>query len=183
MKFEIHTESTAPEYAQKLLSNSRAAFGAIPNLHGVMAEAPALLKAYQELGKIFSQTSLTAAEQQVVMLATSYANKCDYCVAAHTIIAGMHKVPADVVQSIRNGVEIAEPKLEALRRFTSKLVATRGWPGDEELERFVQAGYTRANVLEVVLGVGFKTLSNYTNHLAQTPLDAAFAAAAWSPAA
>lgn len=183
MKFEIHTESTAPEKAQKLLSNSRAAFGAIPNLHGVMAEAPALLNAYQELGNIFTQTSLTPTEQQVVLLSISFANKCEYCVGAHTVIAGMHKVPTDVVQSIRNGEEIAEPKLEALHRFTVKVVNSRGWPGDEELARFVRAGYTRANILEVVLGVGFKTLSNYTNHLAQTPLDAAFAAAAWSPAA
>jgi AhpD family alkylhydroperoxidase len=104
MKFDIHTESSAPEKSQKLLSNSLAAYGAIPNLHGAMAEAPALLKGYQELTTIFSQSSLTAAEQQVVILATSYENNCDYCVAAHSIIAAMQKVPADVVQSLRDGV-------------------------------------------------------------------------------
>ncbi len=183
MKFDIHTQSSAPEQSHQLLSNSVAAFGAIPNLHGIMAEAPALLKAYQELAALFSQTSLTVAEQNVLMLAVSYENNCDYCVAAHTIIAAMRKVPEDVVQAIRNGTEIADPRLEALRRFTIKLVATRGWPGDEELARFIQAGYTRANVLEVILGVGFKTLSNYTNHIAATPVDASFAKAAWSRAA
>ena len=71
MKFDIHTESSAPEKAHQLLSNSVAAFGAIPNLHGIMAEAPALLKAYQELAAIFSQTSLTVAEQNVVRSRTA----------------------------------------------------------------------------------------------------------------
>jgi alkylhydroperoxidase family enzyme len=88
-----------------------------------------------------------------------------------------------VVQAIRNGRPIADKKLEALRRFTAAVVTSRGWPSDADTGAFLNAGYGRQQVLEVVLGVGIKTLSNYTNHIADTPLDQAFATAAWSKAA
>jgi AhpD family alkylhydroperoxidase len=148
-----------------------------------MAEAPALLKAYRSLSALFEETSLSPAERQVVLLTTSYENDCDYCIAAHSVIAAMQKVPDDVVQAIRDGKPITDRKLEALRRFTAALVTSRGWPSDAESERFLNAGYGKQQVLEVVLGVGIKTLSNYTNHIADTPLDQAFAKAAWSKAA
>jgi uncharacterized peroxidase-related enzyme len=180
MHFDIHTETSAPRQSHGLLAASRAAYGAIPNLHGVMAEAPALLEAYQELTRIFSASSLSPAEQQVVILAASYENNCAYCVAAHTAIASMAKVPRNVVEALRAGTAIADPKLQALRAFTARVVASRGWPTEAELQAFTGAGFTRANVLEVVLGVGLKTLSNYANHIAETPLDPVFARFAWS---
>jgi uncharacterized peroxidase-related enzyme len=180
MKLTVHSETTAPDASKPILEGVRKAYGFLPNMLGTMAEAPALLKGYQTLGKIFQESSLSAAEQQVVILTTSYENACTYCVAAHTVIAAMSKVPSDVVQAIRAGNPIADPKLEALRQLASEIVTTRGWPRQETLRRFLAAGYTQANVLEVVLGVGLKTLSNYTNHLAATPLDGAFASAAWT---
>lgn len=180
MKLVVHSETTAPEASKPLLDGVKKSLGFVPNMLGTMAEAPALLKGYQTLGKIFQESSLTPVEQQVVMLATSYENACTYCVAAHTVIAGMTKVPNDVVQAIRAGTPLADPKLEILRLLASEIVTSRGWPRQETLRRFLAAGYTQANVLEVVLGVGLKTLSNYTNHLAGTPLDTAFASAAWS---
>ncbi|MCA1732265.1 MAG: hypothetical protein LC732_01525 [Acidobacteria bacterium] len=104
--------------------------------------------------------------------------------AAHTAIAGMQKVPGDVVQAIREGNPIADPKLEALRRLTTAVVAKRGRPEAEELGRFYAAGYGKRQLLEVIVGVGMKTVSNYVNHVADTPLDAAFEQAAWTrPAA
>jgi alkylhydroperoxidase family enzyme len=92
-------------------------------------------------------------------------------------------VPDHVVQAIRAGRPIVDYKLEALRRFTAAVVTMRGWPSEADTRGFLDAGYTRAQILEVVLGVGMKTLSNYTNHIADTPLDHAFAKAAWSKAA
>ena len=92
----------------------------------------------------------------------------------------MQKVPADVVQAIRTGQPIADGKLEALRRFTAAVAATRGRPPEADTAAFLAAGYAPAHILEVILGVGMKTLSNYTNHLAGTPLDEAFAPVAWS---
>lgn len=183
MTYPVHTIETAPEAARESLTAARKAYGFVPNLLAVMAEAPALLKAYGTLIQIFDETSFTPSERQVVLLATSTENECDYCVAAHSVIAQMQKVPDAIVHAIRDGSPIADPKLEALRRLTVSIVQSRGWPATAELEAFLDAGYTQAKVLEVVLGVAAKTLSNYTNHLTDTPLDRAFTKAAWAKAA
>jgi AhpD family alkylhydroperoxidase len=183
MNYPVHTIDTAPAAAREDLAAASKAYGFLPNLLAVMAGAPALLKAYRTLVALFDETSFTPSERQVVLLATSSENVCEYCVAAHSVIAQMQKVPAEVVQAIRDGRPLADRRLEALRRLTVAIVRSRGWPAATELEAFLNAGYTSAQVLEVVLGVGVKTLSNYTNHLADTPLDSAFAKAAWAKAA
>lgn len=180
MSFDVHPIETAPEASREILASTQKAFGFVPNLLGVMAESPALLRAYRTIGEIFEQTSFTPTERQVVLLTVSYQNDCDYCVAAHSVIAGMQKVPAPVVEALRQGTPLPDAKLEALRRFTAVVVDSRGWPTETDLAAFLSAGYTRAQVLDVVLGVGMKTLSNYTNHIGGTPLDDAFAPDAWS---
>lgn len=180
MAFSVHSPDTAPDGARETLDRARAAYGFVPNLLGVMAEAPALAEAYLTLSGLFDETSLTTLERQVVLLTVSRENGCEYCVAAHSVVAGMQGAPADVVAALRGGEPLEDHRLEALRRFTSTLVNSRGWASDEDVHALLRAGYTRRHVLEVVLGVGLKTLSNYTNHLAETPLDAAFAQAAWA---
>lgn len=183
MSYKVHTIESAPEAAKETLKSAAKAYGFLPNLLAVMAEAPALVKAYRTAADLFEETSLTASERQVVLLTVSYENACEYCVAAHSVIAGMQSVPEKVVQAIRAGQPIADGRLEALRRFVSSIVVTRGLPSPQGTQAFLDAGYTRAQILEVVLGVGVKTLSNYTNHIAETPLDHAFEPAAWTKAA
>lgn len=183
MSYTVHTVDTAPAAARGTLVGVQKAFGFVPNLLAVMAEAPALLTAYRSLSDLFDQTSFSPSERQVILLAASYENNCAYCVAAHSVIAGMQKVPAEVIHAIRDGKPIADAKLETLRRFTAAVVASRGWPEGPDMDAFQAAGYSRAQVLEVVLGVGMKTLSNYANHIAETPLDQAFAPSAWAKAA
>ena len=134
------------------------------------------------LSGLFDKTSLSPTERQVVLLAISAENECTYCVSAHTVIAQMQDVDADAVEAIRTGEPIPDDKLEALRRFAVEVVTTRGWPSDQTKQTFHEAGYSEAQALEVILGVGMKTLSNYTNHAADTPLDSPFADAAWEPA-
>lgn len=175
-------DQSAPEAAREVLGQVKKNYGFIPNLLGNMANAPAVLKAYLSVGALFDQTSLSPIERQVVLLTVSAQNGCGYCVAAHTAIASMQKVPQDVVNAIRNDEPIDDPKLEALRTYTREVVERRGWPSAGAVERFEAAGYTSEHALEVVLGVGMKTLSNYTNHIAKTPLDPQFAPAAWEPA-
>lgn len=182
MTYTIHAPETAPDDAKDSLAGARRVYGFVPNLLGAMAEAPALLKSYLALSRFFDETSLSPTERQTVLLSVSRANGCEYCVAAHTAIAAMQGVADDVVGAVRTGEPLADGKLEALRRFTVTVVESRGWPTDAERRAFVSAGYANRQVLEVVLGVGLKTLSNYTNHLAATPLDEAFASAAWSAA-
>lgn len=181
MEFTVWDIESAPDGSRSALEAAERKFGFLPNLLRVLAEAPSALEAYLSVSSAFEKTSLTPAEQRVVLLTTSIENRCRYCVAAHTLVAKMVGAPEQVIRSLRQGEEIADPKLRALWRFTRRVVATNGWVTDEDLKQFVGAGYTRAQLLEVLVGVTQKTLSNYTNHIAHTPVDAAFAASAWVP--
>ena len=179
--FSVHNQQTAPAAAQTTLAGAESAFGFLPNLLGVFAESPAALKAYLTLGELFGSTSFSNTERQTVLLTISRYNDCRYCVAAHSTIASMQNVPAEVVNAIRTDAPIADPRLEALRAFTIALIDKRGWLSDADTANFLAAGFSKANVLDVILAVSFKTLSNYTNHIAETPLDAAFAEKQWAP--
>lgn len=182
-RLDVLTTATAPEAARPLLSAAGAKYGFVPNLLGVLANAPAALEGYMTLAGIFDKSSLTPTERQVVLLATSRANSCAYCIAAHTGIAAMHKVDPEVVAAIREDRPIADPKLEALRALAADIAQSRGLPSTKSIAAFIAAGYTDAQLLDVILGVTVKTLSNYTNHLADTPLDPAFQPAQWAPQA
>lgn len=173
-QFTIHTKDTAPEAAKPILETVQGKFGFVPNLLGSLAEAPNVLKAYLDLDAITSQGTLNATEKQIVQIATSRANGCEYCVAAHSVISDMQKLPADVINAVREDAPIADNKLEALRQFTKKVVAKQGWICGDTVNSFLNAGYSKAQVLEVVLSVTQKTLSNYANHILGTPVDQAF---------
>ncbi len=179
--FNVHTKETAQIESAELLGNAEKAFGFIPNLLGVFAESPAALKAYLTIGQIFDESSFSPTERQLVILTASRFNECRYCVAAHSVVAGMQKVPADVIEAIRKDQPIAVSKLEALRTFTTAVLEQRGWVREDDTAAFLAAGYSKAQILEVILGISFKTLSNYVNHVADTPLDHAFAPKAWAP--
>lgn len=174
MSYSVHDKSSAPANARALLEKAESAYGFVPNLLGVMAESPALLEAYMTMGEIFEKTDFSASEKQVVLLAVSADNECGYCTAAHTAIASMQGVPEDVAKAAAAGREIDDSRLEALRQFTGKVVSSRGNPAEDDIASFLDAGYERRHVLDVITGVGMKTLSNYTNHIAETPVDSQF---------
>ncbi len=180
-EFKVHTIDTAPAESVPFLQNAQQSMGFVPNLIGVLAESPAAVEGYLTLMSIFEKSSLTPVEQQVAILTISRINECDYCMAAHSVVASMQKVPADVIQAIRNDKPIANEKLEALRTFAATVVEKRGWLSDYDIAAFRSAGYSQAQVLDVVLAASLKTLSNYTNHMAETPLDDAFSSRAWQP--
>ena len=178
--FDPHSIESAPEASKASLEHSQKAYGFLPNLHAVMAEAPTLLEGYKTLAGIFEKGTFTPIEQQVVYLTSNYENECHYCMAAHSGIAKMVGAADDVVTALREGTPIADAKLEALRVFTRKIVVTRGWVDAADVTAFLAAGYTEAQVLEVILGTAVKVMSNYTNHLAQTPVDDRFAPLSWT---
>lgn len=182
-EFPTYTKETAPEAAKPVLDAAEKAYGMVPNLHGKMAESPALLEGYWQLSQVFSNSSLTPIEQQVVLIAVSVTNNCTYCVGAHSVLADMVDTPAEVTKALRSGEVIPDARLQALRKFAQSVVITRGWVHESEVDALLAEGYTRAQVLEVILGVGLKTLSNYTNHLVATELDTAFQSRAWKQAA
>lgn len=183
MHLDILTIETAPEELKDHLEEVQRRYSFVPNLMGVMANAPPLLKAYLSLNALFDQTSLSPLERQIVILATSVANGCEYCVAAHSAAAKMQQVPADIVQSIRENRRLADLRWEALRSLTTEIVLSRGWPAEKSTDEFLAAGFEPHQVLEVILGVTMKTLSNYTNHVVGTPLDPQFMGARWTATA
>ncbi|MGE0552684.1 MAG: carboxymuconolactone decarboxylase family protein [Gemmatimonadales bacterium] len=182
MTYPVHTKATAPERARPLLAQLERAYGFVPNLAGMLAEAPAALEGYLGVAGAFAKGSLTPAEQQVVLLATSVENECHYCVAAHSTIALGAGLDRDAVDALRSGTPLADPRLEALRRYTRDVVARRGWTTDS-LPGFLAAGFSRAQALEVIVGVAQKTISNYANHLAATPVDEPFRGEVWQASA
>lgn len=179
-KFTAYTIEDAPAGSKPILEAVKGAFGFVPNLQANMAESPELLAGYSTLWDLFSKTSLSPTEQQVVYLTSNFENECHYCMAGHTMLAKMQKIDDAIVQAIRNGKAIADAKLEALHVFTATVVRERGFASDTAIGAFIAAGYTRKNVLEVVLGVGTKILSNYTNHIVHTQLDGFMAGAEWT---
>lgn len=176
----FHSVETAPAASQARLEGAQKSLGFIPNLFAVLADSPAALTAYQEISTHLGNSDLTPTEQQVVALAASRENNCTYCVAAHTTLAQMGNVDADIVTSLRNGTVISDPKLEALRVFTQKVVNQRGDLSPADIEAFASAGYSQKHALSVIVGVAMKVLSNYTNHIFSPELDAAFAPNAWT---
>ncbi|MGB7444583.1 MAG: carboxymuconolactone decarboxylase family protein, partial [Coleofasciculaceae cyanobacterium] len=168
MELTIYTQETAPENSKEALAQAKETFGFIPNLEGICAESPVFLRGCMSLWELFSQSSLSTLEQQVVHLTTSYENECHYCMAAHTGLAKKVGLSTDNIEALRNGTLLQESKLEALHQFTQSMVNKRGWVEEGEVEAFLAAGYSKQQVLEVILGIALKTMHNYTNHLAQT---------------
>jgi AhpD family alkylhydroperoxidase len=183
--FTIHTIETAPDAGKPLLETSKKSYGSIPALHGTMADAPPLLATYAFAHEQFLATSLTDEEKTVVWQAVNVEQNCHYCVPAHTAIAKAMKIDDAIVEALRNETALPTAKLEALRSFTLSVVRNRGFVDDAETQAFLDAGFTEANILEVILGVSQKVMSNYTNHFARTPVDPAFQKFAWekTPAA
>jgi len=181
-QFTAYTAETAPAASRPLLEGVGKSLGFVPNLYGVFAESPAALRGGLAIYEAFSSSSLSPTEQQIVMLAVSEANDCEYCVAAHSTLAKRFvKVDPALVDAVRRRAPIADLRLDALARFTRKVVEQRGMLADSEVDAFLRAGYTRAQVIEVLLGVGMKTFNNYVDHIAHTPLNDQFKADAWQP--
>ena len=182
MDFTIHTAETAPEASRESLQDSRKRFGFVPNLHGVMAESPVMLEAYKTLAGLYGKTDMSVLERQVVLLAINHENDCHYCMAAHSTIAQMEKMPAAILAALREGRPLDDPKLEALRSFAAAMTRSRGWVPEAGQQALLDAGYTRRTIQEVIVAIGFKVISNYQNHLAATPVDPPFQAQAWTKA-
>lgn len=173
-KFTIHDQTSAPQNSKPLLENSVKAFGSIPNLHGVMAEAPTALKSYQVLHEQFLSTSFSADEKTVIWQSINVEHNCHYCVPAHSAIAKSMKVADSLNEALRNGDPLPTQKLQILKDTTLEIVRNRGVVEDNVLEAFYAQGYGQQQLLEIIVGVAQKVMSNYINHFADTPVDDAF---------
>lgn len=178
--FKIHNVETAPQASKESLEGSIKAFGMIPNLHGVLSESPETLEAYKTLHGLFQNTSFNAEELTVVWQTINVFHECHYCVPAHTAIAGMMKVDEKITEALRNETELPTKKLQVLHETTLALTKGRGVLSQDQLSAFFAEGYENKQVLEILLGLSQKVISNYTNSVAKTPVDEPFKSFAWS---
>lgn len=177
---KIHNIETALEASKSLLEKSQKAYGMIPGLHGVLAGSPGIYEAYQTLHELFVNSSFNEEELTVVWQTINVEHGCHYCVPAHTGIAKMMKVDDAITEALRNETPLENLRLEALRTMTLTIVRNRGNVTQEDLNAFYAAGYDERQVLEIILGLSQKTISNYVNHIANTPVDAGFQKFSWS---
>jgi uncharacterized peroxidase-related enzyme len=178
--FTLHDASMAPSNSAAILSSVQKAWGFVPNLHRVLAESPAALEAYSTLWGIAEKTSFTPQQRNIAYLAIIYENECTYCMAGHTNLSRMAKVDNAVITAVREDRPIADAKLEALRRFAAKVTRNRGVVSEADVATFKAAGYDNRAVLDLLVLAATKLISNYTNHLAETPNDAFMKGAEWT---
>jgi alkylhydroperoxidase family enzyme len=160
--FKLHDIDSAPEGAKPLLENSQKAMGMIPSLHAVMAESPQVLEAYQTLHELVLNNSFDNDEKTVVWQTINVENACHYCVPAHTGIAKMMKVSDEIIDALRDETPLPSDNVSK-----------------DDLSAFFDAGYGHRQALEVIMTLSQKVMSNYINHIAETPIDEPFKKFAW----
>ncbi len=177
MHFELHTPESAPAGSRQRLAKIAKKYGFVPNLAAVFAESPAVLDALSGLMITYDnpQMTLTTLERQVVLLTASLRNSCKYCTAGHSMLANMNGLERADIENLQQGRPLADERLERLRKFVELVVENRGLVGDSEIESFIAAGFSKAQILEVLSGVALKTLTNYAYHIAQPQVNKEFA--------
>lgn len=168
-EFALHTAETAPGGSQEQLATTAKTWGFVPKLHAILAESPVALIGYETLYRLVARSTLTPAEQQVTYLTISVFHGCEYCTMGHKYLAREAKLEEAEIQRLTAGNLPVEARLAALSRFTRAVVNQRGQVGDSAVDEFLAAGFTKANVLEVVTIIATKTISNYVDHIAHTP--------------
>jgi len=180
--FQIHTKDTAADVSRALLEQGEKNLGFVPNLYAGLAESPVALEAYFKLSELVGKTTFTPAERNVAWLEINRYHDCHYCMAAHTGIAKSQGVDDAVIEAARTGAAYGDERLDALKAFVKVMLDERGWAPAEAVDAFLAAGFTKENVFELIVVISHKTISNYANHLLETPVDDAFQKFAWSTA-
>jgi uncharacterized peroxidase-related enzyme len=170
------TNEAATGVAKEILDTTQAGLGFVPNMYRAMATSAGYLSTYAHGYNEFRQNSgFTPPEQELVFLVISRENGCDYCTAAHSLVAEkMSKLDAETLAAVRANALIENEKLRALASFTSSVFLTRGRVTQAQADAFLSAGYEEKQIMEIILAVAVKTLSNYSNHVFHTELDDVF---------
>jgi uncharacterized peroxidase-related enzyme len=160
ISLEHATDATRP-----LLEGVQKKIGFLPNVFGVLANAPVALTSYLQISATLAKTSLSATEKEAVFLATSQVNGCDYCVAAHTFFADKVGLSQQDILSARHG------ELNAIAALARQITESRGHLSAEQLAAARAAGIDDAKIIEVIAHVASQTLTNYLNNAALTDID------------
>ncbi len=182
-RFTAYEPDTAPAAARPVMAGVRRSLGHLPAAVSLMAGSPELLKGFLAANAAFEATDLDPVAREVVVLTVATRNGCHLCVAMHTATLVRHGAAPELIEALRTGTTLPDPRLEALRRFTAAVLDHRGAVPDADLDALLAAGWQPRHALDVVLGVGTYTISTFANRLTEAPLDEPLAAYAWQPAA
>lgn len=177
--FPVNTIDTAPERSQPALRQLQASFGMIPNLIGAMATSPVLINSLVGLFGNVHGASFTEAQVQVVLLTDAVTNGSTWAAAFHTALALKEGIDPSDVESIREGRLPRDTKLAALSGLAKAMIEKRGRLSDEDIDRFLAAGFDKGLLLEVIAAVAASTITNYTGNIAKPPLEEMFQGHAW----
>ncbi|NCA68910.1 MAG: carboxymuconolactone decarboxylase family protein [Sphingobacteriia bacterium] len=170
--FRLHDLTSAPAPSRAILGELSNPAAQLPNMIRILAESPVALAAYRQLAGLLERSTLAPLEQQVVYLSAAHANQCHYCTVPNALLGADADAEA-VADAIRQERPLTDPRLQALRRFTTALTEQRGWIPETQTQSFLDAGFSRENLLEVIVGIALVTLSSYTNHVGATPVETA----------
>ncbi|HTI12266.1 MAG TPA: carboxymuconolactone decarboxylase family protein [Puia sp.] len=167
--FTVPARADVSAHNQAIFDKLQKGLGFVPNLYAYFAKNETALGDYLAFQN--RRSTLTGKEREVVNLVTSQINGCRYCQSAHTVLAKMNGFTDEQVMEIRKGRASFDPKLDALARFTASVVENRGKASEESKEAFVSAGYNEANLIDVIIVVGDKIISNYIHNLTGLEID------------
>lgn len=177
--FQVHTIDSAPEQSKPVLRQLQETFGIIPNIAGTMAESPVLIGAFINLFQKVHSGTFTEAQIQTLLLTNAVTNACSWAVAFHTALALNEGLTAADVEAIRGGRTPADHQHAALSTLAKAAIEKRGHLADEEVSQFLEAGFRRDQVLEVLAVTAASTITNYVGSITQPPLEAQFQVHAW----
>jgi uncharacterized peroxidase-related enzyme len=164
---EQATGATADVFAKV-----KKAAGRVPNAYATVGtHSPAALEALLSADRVLTTGSLDRKDQEAIKLAVSELAGCDYCVAAHTLVAKMVGLPAEATRQIRAGQPTGDAKRDALVRFVRHLVQSSGTISDAEFQSIVEAGYTERQIVEIGLAISIITFTNVLNRINDTDVD------------
>ena len=167
--FKVPTREEVSEKNQTIFDNLQKGLGFVPNLYAYYAKNETALGDYLALQN--RKSTLKAKEREVINLVTSQINGCRYCQSAHTVLGKMNGFSEDAIIELRTGSASFAPTLNALAKFTASIVENRGKATKESKEAFFKAGYNEANLIDVVIVVGDKIISNYIHNLTEFDID------------
>ncbi|MDO6818038.1 carboxymuconolactone decarboxylase family protein [Zobellia sp. 1_MG-2023] len=154
---------------QAIFDNLEKAVGFVPNLYATYAYSENALANYLALSN--AKTSLSAKQKEVVNLAVSEVNQCTYCLSAHTAIGKMNGFSDAEILELRAGKASFDAKLDALAGFAKNVTENRGAADEAIVEKFLNAGWTKENLVDTIVLVGDKTISNYLHKTTDVPVD------------
>ena len=167
--FNVPTKEEVNATNQAIFEQLKGSLGFVPNLYATYAHSETALENY--LGFANAKTSLSAKEKEVVNLAVSQVNNCTYCLSAHTAIGKMNGFTDEQVLELRAGNASFDSKLDALAKLAKNVTENRGKANQEVVDNFLSAGYNKGNLIDTIVLVGDKTISNYVHSTTQVPID------------